>query len=218
MEIFRSNNPGKIGLRELGGLLGEKHPQIVKHHLNQLVKKGYLKIRRSTDLRFEIIEVNSVADDTAVRHGMWIDIPIVGAASCGLATVFADETIDGYVRVSEKILPSNVMSVKKRRLFAIKADGNSMNKAIVGGKNIESGDFVVVDGTYRNPRNGDFVLSVIDNVANIKKYFFDKMNNEIRLESESTEELAPIYVHPDDSGDYLINGKIIAVLKRPSKS
>lgn len=43
-----------------------------------------------------------------------------------------------------------------------------MNKANVNGKTIEDGDYLIIDSDYRSPRNGDVVLSVIDDMANIK--------------------------------------------------
>ncbi|HZT34945.1 MAG TPA: hypothetical protein VFA15_03425, partial [Nitrososphaera sp.] len=57
------------------------------------------------------------------------------------------------------------------------------------------------------------VLSVIDKMANIKRYHFDKENNQIVLMSESTQSFPPIHIHPDD--DYSINGKVIKVIKKP---
>jgi len=88
-----------------------------------------------------------------------------------------------------------------------------MNCATVGGKAIDDGDYVVIDGENRTPEDGDLVLSVIDGMANIKRYRFDRENNQIVLLSESTQSFSPIFIHPDD--DYEINGKVVQVVKKP---
>ena len=74
-------------------------------------------------------------------------------------------------------------------------------------------NFVLIDSQYRNPKNGDFVLSVIDGCANIKKFERDNKNGDIRLVSESTNpKHKPIYVSSEDN--FMINGKIISVIKK----
>ena len=91
-----------------------------------------------------------------------------------------------------------------------------MNKASINGQCIEDGDYLIIDSDYRSPKNGDVVLSVIDDMANIKKYIFDEENNQIVLVSQSTKDIPPIYVHEDDS--FMINGKVIQVIKKPKIS
>ncbi len=88
-----------------------------------------------------------------------------------------------------------------------------MNKSNINGMSIEDGDYLIIDSDYRSPRNGDIVLSVIDDMANIKKYVFDEENNQIVLVSQSTKDIPPIYIHEDDS--FMINGKVIQVIKKP---
>ena len=87
-----------------------------------------------------------------------------------------------------------------------------MNKARIDGKNLAEGDFVLIDSTYKNPKNGDYVLSVIDNCANLKKFEKNKAG-EVMLISESTNpKHKPIYISSED--DFMINGKIIGVVKK----
>ena len=50
-------------------------------------------------------------------------------------------------------------------------------------------------------------------MANIKKYVLEKENERILLISESTKNYPPIIIHWDD--DFLINGKVIDVIKKP---
>jgi len=88
-----------------------------------------------------------------------------------------------------------------------------MNRASVEGKRIEDGDYIVIDSTPGEPKNNDIVLSVIDGMANVKKYYVDKENNQILLMSESTHDFPAIHIHEND--EFAINGKVIGVIKTP---
>ncbi len=90
-----------------------------------------------------------------------------------------------------------------------------MNKASVDGRSIENGDFVLIDCDDKVPQDGDYVLSIIDGLANIKKFIQDDTNQQIVLLSESTADYPPIYIDPSNY-DYIINGKVIRVLKKPA--
>ncbi len=55
-------------------------------------------------------------------------------------------------------------------------------------------------------------MSIIDGMANIKKFHRDKANKQIALVSDSTQRSPPIYIHEDD--DFMINGKVVQVIKK----
>lgn len=200
LKLTESKNLGQMTLREIGDLIGEKYPQKIKHHLDQLQKKGLLKI----DKKAKSITRNSRGP---VGNSALMSIPIVGSANCGPATIFANENIEGYLKISKSILR------KCQNIFAIRAQGLSMNRAEVNGQVIEDGDYLLVDSSQTSPSNGDVILSVIDDMANIKKYIWDEDNNQIVLVSQSTKDIPPIYIHEDDS--FMINGKVIQVIKKP---
>lgn len=189
-----------LTLRQIGDLVGEKYPQKIKHHLDQLTKRGLIKIDKAT----KTITRNTHG---AIKNSELMSIPIVGSANCGPATIFATENIDGYLKISKSILK------KCTSVFAIRAHGLSMNKAMVGGKTIEDGDYLIVDADSRSPKSGDIVLSVIDDMANIKKYIWDEVNRQVVLASDSTQHIPPIFIHEDDS--FMINGTVIQVIKQP---
>ncbi len=203
VQILQNKNLSGMTLREIGELVGEKFPQKIKHHLDQLAKRGLIKIDKAT-------KTISRAAAGAIKNTPLISIPIVGSANCGPATIFANENIEGYLRISKSILR------KFKNIFAIRAQGISMNRATVNGLTIEDGDYLLVDSEQTDPRNGDIVLSVIDDMANIKKYVWDEANNQIVLVSQSTKDIPPIYIHEDDS--FMINGKVIQVIKKPKFS
>jgi len=207
LRLAQEDNLGRHTLRALGALVGEKSPQKIKHHLGQLEKRGLIRIDRSNSL----IEKTQQGRITSLLKGaQLLSIPILGAANAGPANRLAEAHIEGYLRISSTFLGSS----SKRKLFALKVDGPSMNRAEVDGKRIENGDYVIIDSEARHPSDGDVVLSIIDGMANIKRYHRDKINKQIALVSDSTQRFPPIYIHQDD--DFMINGKVVQVIKKPT--
>ncbi|MDQ3099628.1 MAG: hypothetical protein M3Q44_07840 [bacterium] len=198
LELAETQDVLSLGIRPLGRLIGVDRPQIVKHHLIQLQKLGLLKPKSREDIQ-QFLQHSSTLQPSFVQ------IPVVGAANCGPATFFADEHIEKYLTISHSLLK------KRGNIFALVAKGNSMNNARVNGNApIEDKDYVLIDGDQRTPSSGDYVLSIIDDAANIKKYTRTEDGN-IALVSESTEKFAPIYISEDDR--FMVNGKVIQVIK-----
>jgi SOS-response transcriptional repressor LexA len=137
-------------------------------------------------------------------------IPVLGTGNCGPATLFAEENFQGFLRVSSKLVKRS----KPTGLYAIKADGSSMNRAEIDGKRIENGDFIIVNKDDKNVRTGDVVVALIDNKATIKRFIDDRANGQIVLVADSSFDYEPIYLHPDD--DFNISGKVVAVIKKTS--
>lgn len=207
LNIIDKKKIGALTLREIGELIDEpEQPQKIKHHLLQLAKRGLIRI----DKRRKSIEKMNGGTN---RDSKIISIPILGSANCGEATIFADEQVEGYLKMSKSLV-----HVRSTTIFAIRAVGNSMNRAKIGvpEDGIDDGDYVLVDNTHGKPKNGDYVLSTIDDVANIKKFMFDKKNNQIVLISESSQHIPPIYIHPRDLSDYIVNGRVVQVIKKPN--
>lgn len=201
-EISQSEDVISLGLRPLARRIDPKNPpspQLIKHHLSQLQKKGLVIAKSREDIR-------QILQHSSSQQPSFVKIPVVGAANCGPATLIADERVEEYITVSESLLK------KKENVFALVAKGDSMNQARVDGKNIEENDYVVVDGNAKSPNPGDYILSVIDNCANIKKYARTRDGNIALLsESRSQENYPPIIMSENDS--FMINGKVIQVIK-----
>jgi SOS-response transcriptional repressor LexA len=193
-----------VSLRQIAKFIdAEGKPQVVKYHLRQLEKAGLVQLNFDKGVIKPVRKglVNSV-------RSLFYSLPIVGAANCGPATVFADERIEGYLKVSTKLLPH-----RKESLYALVADGDSMNQAQVRkGITIEDGDFVVVDSSQKSPKDGDIVVAVIDRMATIKRYREDKKNDRLVLEAKSSEKYLPIFIHEGD--DFTISGKVVEVIKK----
>ena len=200
LKVVDQINVNKMSLREIGSLIGESHPQKIKHHLGQLEKKGFVSINKKDG---SILLTNPVIKQANQKV---VAVPIYGYADCGQPTAIAEKNLQGFLKVSKSLLG------KADNIFAVHAQGPSMNKAKVNGRfSIEDGDYILVDPNNKNPQNGDYVLSIIDGAANIKKFFYNKKEQQIALVSESTENIAPIFIHADDN--YMINGTIKNVIK-----
>lgn len=182
-------------IKEEAGNLGLKLKSIRSffNYLNELEEKGYIQ-RNSEDRG---IKLKGITQDT------FVDIPILGMANAGTALAYADEYIEGYLKVSKSI-------VRDKNVFAVQISGTSMNKAKINNKTINDGDFVLVEKRETYDYN-DKVLVIIDGLATVKIYRkFDEDN--IVLAPDSTDKKhKPIFLTSEDN--FVIDGKVIEVLK-----
>lgn len=163
-------------------------------YLNELEEKGYIE-RTSEDRG---ISLRGITKDT------FLDVPVFGMANAGTATMFADQYVEGYLKVSRRI-------VRDKNVFAIQVSGTSMNKARINNKNIQSGDFILVDGSSKEYKSGDKVLVVINGLATVKTFRTVDGKNIVLLPESTDKNHRPIFLTEDD--DFVINGKVIDVLK-----
>ena len=212
LDLSKRENLAKQSLRQMAeaiGLPGEA-PQKIKHHLQQLEKRGFITIDRARGQMGRTSSKPGWASGvlTSTSRKLFA-IPIVGAANCGPATIFAEENIQGFLRVSSKLVGRS----QPTGLYALKADGSSMNRAEINGRRIEDGDLVLVDSKRISPRPDDVVVAIIDGKATIKRFIDDRTNGQIVLRADSSFDYEPIHLHPDD--EFSISGTVIAVVKRP---
>jgi repressor LexA len=200
LKLSQTHNLKELSLREIGRLVGVDHPQKVKHHL---LKLGILSKYK---------DISSIPS-SRVKSDI-VTVPVYGLANCGPALFYAvPMPPESHLQISRSILGSNAND-----LYAIRASGDSMDKANINGKSIENNDYVIVNPEDKDFKNGDYVLSVINNLANIKKIVMDKLNRQIVLLSESTKDYPPIYINENDFDDYLANAKVVDVLKNPKST
>lgn len=201
-------NLARMTLRDMASAIGlpDEAPQKIKHHLQQLEKKGFVKIDR-------VKGVSRRMGITTEKSGVSkvFSLPIIGTANCGPASMFAEENFQGFLHVSARL----VERAQAFGLFAIKADGSSMNRAEIKGKRIEDGDYVIIDSHDRNPKNNDVVLAVLDGKATVKRFMDDRANGQIVLQADSSHDYEPIFLHPED--DFSVNGKVVCVIKNPKR-
>ncbi len=201
-ELALSYNLKQMSLGKIARLVGESYPQTAKHHISQLQKKKLL------DSKYKPIKPETNFSEEKLNERL-VSLPIIGAANAGEATLIAEENIEGFLKVSPKIIGN------RKNIFVLRVEGDSMDEANIDNRNIEDGDYVLVDGDSKKPKSGDYIVSIIDGAANIKKYIFDKNNEQIILISESKKKYLPIYIHKEDFSDYFIAGTVIQVLKPP---
>ncbi len=113
-----------LSLREIGGLVGESHPQKIKYHMEKLEEKGLIYIDQDSG---QIEFLRQEQQDS-------IQIPVYGMAQCGQGNLFADDTMDDIVS-----FPTKLLGRYQNNVFATQAVGNSMYPKI------NNGDFVIVE-------------------------------------------------------------------------
>ena len=188
--------------------LPRESPQKIKHHLQQLQKRGFLTIDRTAGVMERMSPKPGWAKGVLTSATTLFSIPIIGTANCGPAELFAEQNLQGFLRVSRKLVGRS----KPTGLYAIKTDGASMNRAEIKGRRIEDGDYVIIDSNAKAVRTNDIVLAIIDDKATIKRFIDDRANGQIVLRADSIIDYEPIHLHSED--EFTINGKVVAVIKR----
>ena len=127
LKLSKKKNLAKLSLREMSKLIGmpNESPQKIKHHLLQLQKKGFLKIDRIKCVMRCASSTPDWSKGLLNKSARLFSIPVIGTASCGPLTIFAEQNFQGFLRVSNKLINRQ----KPDGLYAIKADGSSMNRA-----------------------------------------------------------------------------------------
>lgn len=180
----------------------------IHQHLEALRSKGYLDRTKHKTRSISLEKNNSVGRllSRAKRSGFTL-VPVLGSANAGPATIFAEENIEAYRKVSRSVVR------KQSGIFAVKVEGDSMNRSRVLGNNLDSGDLAIIDSELQNPNDGDYILAVLNGCATLKKFRKDSRTGDIMLMSESSNpKHKPIYVSNHD--DFMVNGKIIGVVKK----
>lgn len=211
LALSKTENLAKLSLRGMAEKIGmgSESPQKIKHHLQQLQKRGFLALDRTKQTMTTADSKPGWAKGLLDVKSRLFSIPVIGTANCGPATIFAEQNFQGFLRISSKLIGRS----KPTGLYAIKADGSSMNRAEVKGKRIEDGDYIIVNNEDTDVKTGDVVLAIVDNKATVKKFIDDRANGQVVLAAESSYDYAPIYLHADD--DFTISGKVVGVIKRP---
>ncbi len=199
ISLLKDQGSVPLKYREIGRKIGVKHPQTTKYHIEVLLEKK-LVVEQN-----KFLKLNKASSE----NGNLISLPFYGLATCGSATDFAEDQAEGFIKVSKNIFPKGNFA----NYYLVKATGNSMNLSEIGLEktHINDGDLVVIDHSYKFPKDGDYVLSIIDECANLKKINFDKKHQRIILKSESSDEFFPIVIHEHDN--YHIMGKVVDVIK-----
>lgn len=128
-------------------------------------------------------------------------VPLVGEVPAG-PLMLAEENREGWVQ-----LPKDLLTPQSAEYFLLRVRGDSMNKALVHGANIEDGDLVAV---RRQPTAapGEIIVALVDGEATIKRLV--KGPGYYMLKPESSKTYTPIIL----TEEFQIQGIVTRVLKK----
>lgn len=203
--------------REIGDLVGLKSPSSVKHQLQVLADRGYIRIGAKKGRAIELVEDQSAStpsvpsksihqqaaqifpfptaaastnDQESILESR--DVPLVGRIAAG-TPITAQQHIEDVMRLPERLTGTG-------NLFMLEVHGDSMVDAAIC-----DGDFVVVR-EQQNAENGDIVAALLDDEATVKT--FRKEHDHVWLIPHN-----PAY-SPIDGTHAQIMGKVVTVLRK----
>lgn len=196
--------------REIGDAAGLKSPSSVRHQLQVLEEKGFIRMNANKGRAIELVDDaqhgRASNDRTATiipfpqmaegEGGASIleshDVPLVGRIAAGVP-ITAEQHVDDVMRLPERLTGSG-------KLFMLEVHGDSMVDAAIC-----DGDFVVVR-EQQTAVNGDIVAALLDEEATVKT--FRNENGHVWLMPHN-----PAY-SPIDGTYAQIMGKVVTVLRK----
>jgi repressor LexA len=145
-------------MREIGDIVNLTSPSSVKHHLEVLEAKGYLRRDRRVPRAIEIVDRDADVpqllrspdgEEPKPRY-----VPLVGRIAAG-TPILAEQMVDGLYPLPRELVGDG-------EVFMLRVQGDSMTGAA-----IENGDLVVV---RRQPtaENGEIVAAQLGDEATVK--------------------------------------------------
>lgn len=200
LALASTTDLNSLTFSQLAEKIGVKHRSQAQYYLNKLIEDG--ELIRMPDSK--IVLTPSESEPSLVS------LPVYGSANCGPATLYADGAITEVIHLSPNLLRRKL----KAGTFAVKAEGDSMNAAKIAGKTLDDGDYAVIEPvTWQNTMDGDYVLSIIDGLGNIKRVKIDSAERRVILRSESNEFKEDIIIDAHDIELYSIAGRVVDVVK-----
>ncbi len=205
--------------REIGTQAGLKSPSSVKHQLEVLQQKGYLRLGSKRGRAIELVGEEPAATTTrsgtdtaatsrlprfdASSFGTHLvaetpsfeessDVPLVGRIAAG-APITAEQHLEDVMRLPRQLTGEG-------ELFMLEVHGDSMIDAAIC-----DGDYVVVR-RQNDAVNGDIVAALLDGEATVKTY--EMRNGHLWLMPHN-----PDY-SPIDGQNASVMGKVVTVLRR----
>lgn len=187
---FSANKKYPPSIREIAANFNLSSPATAHVHVNKLIEKGYLKRGKGSNHLLELQVPNEFEKES---DGV-VAVPLLGKVTAG-NPIEAIEVPDELISLPSYLLP------KKKEVFTIKVDGDSMVNAGIYDK-----DIVIVERT-NVAKNGDIVIAMDDeNQVTIKRYFKEK--DYIRLQPEND------YMLPIILKEATILGKAIGLYRK----
>ncbi|RSX54270.1 LexA family transcriptional regulator [Bifidobacterium goeldii] len=191
--------------REIGEAAGLKSPSSVKHQLQALAEKGYIRMNANKGRAIELIDdlprestqvatvlpfPTSSESSESIQESR--DVPLVGRIAAGVP-ITAEQHVDDVMRLPERLTGTG-------NLFMLEVHGDSMVDAAIC-----DGDYVVVREQH-SAVNGDIVAALLGDEATVKT--FRKENGHVWLIPHN-----PAY-SPIDGTHAQIMGRVVTVLRK----
>ncbi len=176
-------------LAEIAKHFGYKNRATVQQHLQALEKKGFIKKNKKLSRSIEV----------TLEDKFFIPRPVLGEVAAGNPLIIYPDTIDTIELPTIARMPKDS--------FLLRVKGDSLKDAY-----IFSGDIVIVNPNIE-PKNGQFVVAILDDAAVVKKFF--KKRNEIELVSENPE-YKPIVI-PKNHQTFKLVGIVVGVYRSMGK-
>lgn len=177
-------------IREISNHFNLSSPATAHVHVKKLIEKGYLKRGTTSNHLLEL----QVPNEYETKSDEVVTVPLLGKVTAG-NPIEAIEVPNEVFTLPAYLLP------KKREVFTIRVEGDSMINAGILNK-----DIVIVE-RCKNAKNGDIVVAMDEEgQVTIKRFF--RENDYIRLQPEN-DYMLPIIVK-----DISILGKAIGLYRK----
>lgn len=177
-------------IREIAANFNLSSPATAHVHVNKLIEKGYLKRGQGSNHLLELQVPNEYEKES---DGV-VAVPLLGKVTAG-NPIEAIEVPDELISLPSYLLP------KRKEVFTIKVEGDSMINAGIYDK-----DIVIVE-RGKTAKNGEIVVAMDEeNQVTIKRYYKEK--DYIRLQPEND------YMLPIILNEVTILGKAIGLYRK----
>ncbi len=188
--IIEMRAKGKVPtLAEIAEYFSYRNRSTVRQHLQAIERKGYIKRNPKMARGIELL----------LEDKFFVPRPVLGEVAAGNPLTIYPDAIDTIELPTIARMPKDS--------FLLKVKGDSLKDAY-----IFTGDVVIVNPNVQ-PKNGQFVVAVLDDAAVVKRFY--KKRNRIELHSENPD-YEPIIIEKDYSG-FKIVGVVIGVYRSMGK-
>lgn len=187
---FAADKKYPPSIREISANFGLSSPATAHVHVKKLIEKGYLKRGKGSNHLLELQVPNEYENS---NEGVSV-VPLLGKVTAG-NPIEAIEVPNEVISLPSYLLP------KKKEVFTIKVEGDSMINA-----GIYDRDIVIVE-RCNTAKNGEIVIAMDeDNQVTIKRFYKEK--DYIRLQPEND------YMLPIILKEVTILGKAIGLYRK----
>ncbi len=180
-------------VRDVARGCGISSASVTQYHLNVLEREGY--IRRDRDIPRSMGLLKRTADFNTV--------PLLGSIAAGQPIPVP--AADAWVSTPEEVLELPAyLSNAPEKMYALRVKGTSMIDAL-----IDDGDIVLMQQA-NTAEDGEMVAVWLKDKEEVTLKRVYREPGRVRLQP-ANEQMAPIYVEPDDIE---IQGKIIGVIRK----